>query len=205
MIKLFNYLESIIKSCVVKYHIEDSDKQVNKYLGFLERRLTEDNPLIPKSPLGRFTPYHNLRVSELGLYSRLMGETIVIAGTKDKPRRMRIRKLKDLYVLKAVEIGASASGALSGEERAKKAYFHQTDEDLLSLYRSFLNNNQNYKKIWPTWTQSIDSLGIDRDVVKHFRQPISRITVRRTPSPYTNSHGGRRHGRKYDQERKDIA
>jgi len=207
-----NTLNDVIKVCEEEeYGLQVNPENRNQPIEFLERQLN-DHPeydLNKRTPKAKKTPfrYFNLMRSNLLLFYYLIGETPIIAGTKEHEVERRIgwysqgdergdgsiveewelkpkkERKKDLYLLRYSQIAGAASGNLPPLERSQRKALKQTDEKLLSLYVFFSNSHAKYEGSWQNWSSIIDELGQDKAVVEYFGQKITYEIVKKCKPP----------------------
>jgi hypothetical protein len=182
-------LVDIIKTCEKKYGLEVTNKNTKTYLHFLTRQVAAhpDYKIAKKDLPGQKSyRFFCLLVDKLLLFSYLVGETRIIAGYKDETgdhtHKQCINDVKDLYLLRQSEMGYYQD-AMEADKR-------RTDPELFRLLGRIVVRKCKFG--FPGWRESIDELGNDPTVKRHFGQKIAyEMVVRcRSPNPLTFAHGG---------------
>ncbi|MBW2989348.1 hypothetical protein KY358_03450 [Candidatus Woesearchaeota archaeon] len=186
-------LDDVIETYEKKYGLKVTKKNKVKYKRFLGRQLKEHKGynLNEKKDYHyrKVFPYMNLMVDRLLLFSYLIGETPIVAGNVLKTEVKKIQGVEDLYLLRPAEVGETHYDRKYKDKGGMK---NKTDDRLFKLYGRIRNT----KKLGGNWGETIDDLGKDKEVSRHFGQRIDYNMVLACPSPntLTQSHGGYRWG-----------
>jgi len=189
---MIDRLEAVITNCVSEYGLElngvNGRKRV-RYMEFLKRQQEKHHYGLLEEGLGRRNRVIylniNLLADKLMLFAYLIGEEEIISGYGNVMSKRRVMSIRDLYLLRPSELGVHLR-KIKKDKRATR----RTDWVLHKLYRRFANGNYRFPDKWPGWTEVLNDLGEDRDVIRHFKMVITADKVYNcsSPNPHTTNY-----------------